>query len=290
MAAPDLRSYLTSTVTEWGSSRASEWRRCPKAHWLKHHLRIVPTFWEATDDGKEPAYFSIGQLVHAGIHYMADGAMQGEVRDPIDITTFAVQETDTDAGVCYEAERLLLSYTTHFGVANAGFDDRMVIKAAELHVECVDRFAAPETRRLDLVVQAGSELMIVDHKTRKSKLPEDRDRFARGVAVSPAVVGQSWLAKLHYNLDYLPMVMLNCIIKTKVPKFDRIVIKPTVEDLKKFLRVREHESRLMLDEREPIENLDACAPAIGSRCQWFNWCHGGDELREAQFKKGQNDE
>jgi hypothetical protein len=39
-----------------------------------------------------------------------------------------------------------------------------------------------------------------------------------------------------------------------------------------------------------LPNYSACAPEIGSRCQFFEWCHGSDEAKQRYFerKKGEH--
>lgn len=277
-----IRECLRSTVTAYGSSRASEFRRCEYAHMLKYERGLVPTYWHTTDDGKEPEYFGVGQLVHAGLHYAALGEMGREYHDPLDITRYVAADpnTKTNLGVVYDAERLLAAYASYYG-PGIGFD-YPVIDAEKFVASDVMRMT--ETRRIDCVLRVGGQVVLVDHKTRKCKLPDDREQFALERAASPAIVGQSLLAKQHYELDYYPELILNCIIKTKIPKFDRINIVVTERNVSDYMQARTLEIDRQLA-GSAIKNLDACAPALGSRCWAWEYCHGTDEQRET-YKKG----
>src|SRR5690606_13137196 len=130
----------------------------------------------------------------------------------------------------------------------------------------------PETRRLDLVVRVGSELIVVDHKTRSSKISEHRRLdYARNMCTRPAVLGQSWLAWQHWKTPEPPPVMYNMIIKpnarAKTRKFghDRLIARPTAEQINRWLDVRKAEAAEQA-RQSTLANWDACAPEIGNRC------------------------
>src|SRR5690606_10581088 len=99
---------LANTATEYGSSRASEWRRCQMAHHLAHVDRIVPN-WRLTASDDAPEYFGVGGLVHSALHYLHLGG------DPAELIEYCYTRDDgTDMGLVVEAERLVRAYMSRY--------------------------------------------------------------------------------------------------------------------------------------------------------------------------------
>jgi hypothetical protein len=277
------QEILAPTQTQWGSSRFACWRTCPRAHQLRYHEGVRPK--EAAD------YFSIGILLHAVMAYAARGHVWRE------LIAYLTTLDNIDLGHVYEVERLEEGYFAHYGDENCGFPDNVEI--VDVEVEMAGELGGlPYTGRADLVIRAADQLVIVDHKTRGRKVPDDRDEYRRDLLTRPQLLGLSWLAWQYYSkrdhrghpLDAPPAVMLNEIVKTKVPQFGRTTITPTERQLRDW--AANHSIEVMRSRQEladggetGLRRLDACAPVIGSRCQFFDWCHGSEETRQLHYNR-----
>jgi hypothetical protein len=60
-----IAAVLEDTATEWGSSRWATLRRCPVAHDLRYHLKLVA-------GGPRPIHFGVGTLCHAAIRFASE--------------------------------------------------------------------------------------------------------------------------------------------------------------------------------------------------------------------------
>lgn len=292
---------LASTATEWGSSRYGEWFRCNMGHHLRYRLNVrraphvdeveAVATGELPDGKPEGLHFEVGSLVHGGINWVSDGVMAGIEREWEDVTTAAPDYRDAerprgfDLGSIYEAQRLLGAYFAHYGEANAGWHEDLKIIAVELQLAEHQAFALPYTSAADVILQHPSgEIIIGDHKTRAKSFPKDsggRARYTRGLAVRPQFAGLSWLVRRHYGLDYCPAVLVNGIIKTKIPQFDRLRVDLLPEDLAWWEAAQRSAAATGLVSCAP--NPTACAPEMGSRCWAFDWCHGPQELKDRKF-------
>ena len=306
------------TQSSHGASRWNTYRRCQREHALRYRDGIVPKdrLFDRLD------YFSLGSTMHAILTYMWRGFAVGDNdrswRDALLACTQRPGGLDED--VFLEAERLAGAYYARWGAPDfaEGFEYVASEVLLEDGVTCpmcdgakldgngnwcrtcyvsysegsagfVDgSFAQPYTARLDLIGRVAGELVIVDTKTRKAKIPDNRMMFSREAAVNPQFLGQAHLVMRAYGLTEPPGVLVNAIIKTKVPGFDRVLARPTLEDVERWRENHAREAEAGLD--GDLMNYSSCAPPMGSRCGYFNWCHGSAEMRERNFvtMKGQS--
>lgn len=311
---PDPASVLRPTVTEWGASRYGEYRRCHKAHHLKFHLRVRPAPrkplenpLEATEADGKLNYFDVGKLVAASHQWMREGVLAGESapRDwaaPLmhaPLHGYALPEID-------EASRLLGAYFMHYGPENAGFPEGSRILAVEHEMRAPEGSRIfPYTARADAILQLPSgEIVIVDDKTRAQAFPQNREWYAQGAATRPQFCGLSWLLRaeqpcracggIYEHADCCdgdlesgsppPAVWINGIIKTKIPKFDRVLVTMTHAGLARWEEAQAADAAIGCTHANP--NYNSCAPEIGSRCWAFEWCHGSESARRERFVVG----
>ena len=284
MILEEVKAALADTVTEWGSSRYSEYRRCPKAHHLKFELGIenAPKDPEKLESGEgEPVYFQVGRLCHAVLRYVQEGVMAGTPRLWTDVIEVAATLPESDLEQAHHAERLMGAYFLNHGEANAGWPEGTKILGTELLYESRVG-SAPYTGRVDTLLQINDRILIVDTKTRAKAFPGDRERYARGAATRPQFLGLAYLVKEKLQLEEPPSIWINAIIKTKVPKFDRLIVPISNEAIAQWA---EEQSRFLPIAGDDRMNYSACAPeGYGARCQFFNYCHL-PQTRETQYRK-----
>jgi hypothetical protein len=309
----EIAECLQDTQSPWGSSRFNLWHRCRKAHDLRHVQGLVSL-------GDRPKYFGIGSLTHAGINFLQRGVLAGEPEPRNWELVIEAAAAKLPGEICDEAWRLLSAYFAHYGTECAGWPEGSKILGAELYLsegeeQCTNcggygrllesqdvwvtcscggrgvspgAFALPYTARADTVLQLPSgEIVIPDTKTRRSAFPEERQQYAQGLATRPQFTGLSWLVQRHLKLEEPPHIWVNAIVKTKIPKFDRLLVKMTPEGLAAWEHDHTDVAAAMryeqLQQIEPLANRSECAPDMGSRCEYFDWCHGSDELRARKF-------
>lgn len=308
MTKADPRSVFADTQTAFGASRYGEWRRCRKAHHLRYHLHVESTPIEddpvEVDERPSTSYFTVGRIVHSAHQWMREGAMVGEVRDWRAVLDIAAERYADDLQAVYEAERLVHAYYALWGTDNAGFPEGTKILAVEHELTAPEGHPiAPYTARADAIVElASGEVVIVDDKTRSQAFPKDRAMYARGAATRPQFAGLSWLLReasrrgmvwqgtarhgevgLGSLADDPCPVWINAIVKTKVVKVDRVMVPMTHDLLDAWAVAQAHDGAEMRAGGD-APNWSACAPEIGSRCQYFTWCHGTDEERKKHFR------
>lgn len=277
-------AYCESTATEWGTSRYDTLRTCGQAYDLRYRQGIERKF--------KAAYFGVGSFVHASIAWMADGLRLGEDRAwgmPLDAWE-AVQQWDEDPlkaveqqAPLLEARRLLSAYWTHWGLEGASFPDVKIL-AAELPLDGVIA-GARITTQADLVLLLPGRgpwqerIAFVDHKTAAAAPSEDA---ARRYSTRPQFLETSLLLQQRLSLGAPPPVIVNTIVKTKVPKFERHTVAPR----ESALRLLELELADLAQRHAAFKtpNLSACAPHLGALCWAFDWCHGSAETREIRFQ------
>jgi hypothetical protein len=289
------------TGTEWGSSRWSEFRRCPQAHNLRYvvQLRRKPESLrdELDEEGKiDP--LTLGNLVHSARGYVelhhAEGAEWQHVIEE-------ARARGYDPLLVAEAERLLAGYFAHWGTDNAGWPEGVEIVDVErlyswplnetLH-QAVPIFGAAGnlyTARLDTLLLINGSLVIADTKTRARSLPKDRAHYERGLRTNPQFLGQSWLVMQAEGLETPPPVWVNAIVKTKIPAYDRLLVRFTRDDVEQWAEAQrrwyaEFAARGASNGAGCLMNYSACAPEMGSRCWAFDWCHGSEESRALHFE------
>lgn len=293
---------LTPTITQWGSSRFSEHRRCGRAHALRWREGIVPL---KTGPSMGKDYFGLGILIHAATAYIWEGLQAGEApgdRDWRDVLRAATQRPEGCERATYEeAERLLEAYWAFWGFPDWDPDLVRIVDVERELTEggacaCVggpvvpphehssacpmrgSRFALPYTSRLDLVVEIAGMIHVVDTKTRAQKLPDNLAVYGRQLRTRAQFLGQSYLAQKAYGLAEPPIVIVNAIVKTKIPRFGRVRVPFTQRDLDAW---EEWQASASLESDRL--NYSQCAPEIGSPCTYLDYCHGSDEERERNF-------
>lgn len=280
---------LQSTATEWGSSRWGEFRRCQKAHWLRYELGLEHKPAEPNDDDDDRNtridYYAVGILTHACLQWTSAAAAEGKTADWKDVIAAAGNQVGDrapfDVGVVYEVERLIGAYFAHYGTDNGGWPEG--VKVVDVEIELG---TSPLQRRADVVLELPSgEIVVGDTKTRAHAIPDARFRFIEDMQVNDQFLGLSLLAQRHYKLEEPPALWVNAIIKTKIPKFDRILIPYTQEIIDEWaIHQARWEAAMVVRPTVHLANYSACAPAIGSRCSYFYWCHGTEEKRNQYFQ------
>lgn len=297
---PAVLEALQSTVTTHGASTWTEYQRCQRSHHLRNVVRLRPRKFEPDPldtDGPEPrdtSYFEVGQLVHACLAYVRKGVMLGERRLVWTQVLEAAPSQSYDVGNCYEAERLLNAYWAHWGLDNGGFPEGVrIIGVEELIVgECG---GMPLTTRADCILQIGDSIVVGDTKTRAQALPgaasdrrpEDpfrRADYARGLTTRPQFLTLCHLVQQAMKLPAPPEVQVDAIVKTKVPKLDRLTVPIRQRHVDVWLAA--HAQLAAQGLTGDLPNYSQCAPEIGSRCWAFDWCHGSDDMRERLYQQG----
>lgn len=158
-------------------------------------------------------------------------------------------------------------------------------------------FALPYTTRADAIIRLNGEIVIPDHKSRAMKIPGTtypkvglgvdidpfvRGRYVQGLATRPQFLGMSWLVMRKYGLQDPPPVWVNAIIKTKIPRFDRVMVRFAREQVEAWAGQQAALAATGLSDRSM--NFTQCAPEIGTRCRYFDWCHGSPEIRARKFR------
>lgn len=291
MSSDLAREALADTVTEFGSSRFGEYRRCPRAHHLRYERGIVlkPRDLENLDGSEgEPLYFQTGRIVHGVMRYMQEGIMVGETRDWRDVIEAARSLEDLDSQSIVESSRLMAAYFDHWygehGSGNAGWPRGAEIVAVE---ELLETRIGPSsyTGRIDTLLRIRDRLLIVDTKTRSKSFPNDLDRYSRGAATRPQFLGLAALCRAHFGQT--PNVWINGIIKSKkAPKFQRVMVEITDEAVDQWAAEQARFLPIAGDDRM---NYSSCAPeGQGRRCSYFEWCHIPQLRTQNYMQKEQN--
>jgi hypothetical protein len=312
---PEAIAALAPTLTEYGSSRFGEYRRCQRAHALRYRDGIVRLRLGPSD---RLDYFMLGILVHAALAYHWEGLKLGIQRSWRDVLHAATQrEGGLERDLYNEAERLLAAYfghhqsDPHFGsdwpegteivdvereisdgavcprCDGTRLEPSRLVAGEMLRCHSCETssgggsFALPYTARLDLVVRIDGTLHVVDTKTRAAKLPEDRAGYARKLRTRAQFLGQAHLAMLAYGLAEPPPVMVNAIVKTKIPQFGRLVVPITLGDVTRWREQQRRDAAAGL--AGDNMNYSQCAPEIGASCIYLDYCHGSEEVRAKHY-------
>lgn len=300
---------LQPTGTEWGSSRWGELRRCARAHHLRYHLKVIPAPRPAVDDDEwgtdERSYFDVGGACHAVMAYVHEGTRLAIPFLPwTDVLEAAADAKAFDQGAIYEAERLMGAYWARYGLDNAGWDPSFTIEAVEEFHE-IQVGGRPYTTRIDarLRHQDSGRVFIVDHKTRSQnppgcspKAPDEfkRARYERGLKTRPQFCGSTVAAQRTLQLEEPPVFIVNTIVKTKLPAFHRFTFEIPTGILEFWEGAQRTTAQCYIGpdddpEFDAVSNwiapadMSQCAPEIGSRCTYFEYCHGTEESRARHF-------
>jgi hypothetical protein len=295
-----ILEVLADTQTDWGNSRWSLYAKCPMAHHLRHNVGVVSKWGQA-------AYFGVGQAVHAGLQYMQLGVMRREQRDWRAVLEYCASLPDAKHEELDEAYRLLEWYFNHWGTDNAGWHPQAEIIGVEGLLEAApDDPIFPYTARYDTLLMIGGEHIAADTKTRAMIVPGykgnelvDEDKLAewkRGQAINPQFLGQSYLLQKQLGLDTPPDVLVNCIMKTKVPSFVRVRLRITQTAVDRWAAnqanvahaarlddLRTHKADGDSYRAAELMRYQSCVPYIGDKCTYFSWCHGAEESRELHY-------
>lgn len=285
-----LERAVSDTQTEWGSSRWATWRRCPRAHHLQYDIGLERL-------GSQAVHFGVGSLCHGILRYMQEGVILGESqpRNWLDVLEYASDKPDSIPEVLDESARLMKWYFAHWGLENAGWPQEAKIIAVEQHLQTPEGFAAlPHTGRVDTVLEIAGTLVIVDTKTRGRSLPKDEDLedYKRSLATRAQFLSLAAMMQMRDDLDEPPAVMVNAICKLKNPTFGRVLVQLRQIDIDRWKDDHRNAAFELAGDLAMgtnatwLRNLDSCAPEVGWRCKYFDWCHGTDESRELNFKVG----
>jgi hypothetical protein len=281
----NIADYLASNATAYGSSKWSELARCTEAHHLYYNDGLVPL-------GNRPDHFGIGSLFHAAQAWQLAG--QGVWSDVVEYCksqmTFAADGSVFDREVIEESERLLQCYYAHWG-EDGGWGNASDSRVLAVEYEMVGKVGGMfYSAKADHIRKHYDEIVVVDTKTSGRK-PSGvtlvgsglvgLDEYARELATRPQFLGLSWITGEIFNAGKPVSLIDDLVIKTKVPSFARVRIDFTEEMIKTWQK--QHE--LLLQEPRRM-NLHQCAPGFTRRCDYFDWCHGTDEMRANWYSKG----
>lgn len=289
---PEAFEALKSTLTEWGSSRFGEYRRCQRAHALRYDKGLIQLRAGPSLDND---YFGLGIMIHACLAYVWEGSkLRAEAyeidpsaqsdpgprdwRDPLSART---ADGKMQQALYDETHRLVSAYFGHYGENDFAANGFKIVDVEREFTDS-DSFDLPYTARLDLVVAVADRIFIVDTKTRATAFPKDaRAKYQRGLRTRSQFIGQAHLARRAYGLDYTPHVIVNAIVKTKIPSFDRLNVELTDRDIETWCGAQREAAAAGLS--GTAMNYSSCSPDMGAPCSFLDYCHGSDETRARHF-------
>lgn len=122
------------------------------------------------------------------------------------------------------------------------------------------------TCRMDLAIKRRDEIWVVDHKTARAL-----DDSVTDWALQGEILGLLWLAHKRWGSQVKGLI-INLIVKTKVPKFERLVFRSRPRNIEMHVNAIK-----ALLEMQPIaeklgwpRNFTACNS--GYRCAYFDLC------------------
>jgi hypothetical protein len=275
MTKPDvLVERLTApTQTEWGSSRWATLERCPREYSFVYSNRIYP-------DGEPRKGRAIGSAIHRGLaaEYTRQLALiNGDSSVPEDLWRIVINAGQDDEMVKAEAVRIVKAHNAYW---DTGWRDPMWAEpiAVEKFVRVVIapiRKSLPDavfTTRIDLVAKKKKgQIIPVDHKS-ASKDGDSSIEFG----MSGQFLGM--LAGWPKGYGKRPgFVMVNKLVKTNVPKFERIPIPFTDRMIEQWKRDMAHlGADLIRYEKEKYfpRHRASCIGRFGA-CDFYGLCHAG---------------
>lgn len=275
---PEAFAALLSTLTAYGSSRFGEYRRCQRAHALRYSEGLIQL---RTGPSLDNDYFGLGIMIHACLAYVWEGLKLGAPRDWGCVLQARTADGKMQQALYDETYRLVSAYFGHYG-ENDFNENGFKIVDVEREFTDSDSFDLPYTARLDLVVAVADRIFIVDTKTRATAFPKDaRAKYQRGLRTRSQFIGQAHLARRAYGLDYTPHVIVNAIVKTKIPSFDRLNVELTDRDVETWCGAQREAAAAGLE--GTAMNYSSCSPDMGAPCSFLDYCHGSDETRARHF-------
>ncbi len=301
----EIELCLGDTSTEWGSSRWAAWRRCKRESYLAYDVKLERVIRDDDDEdegrfGGGLDYFAVGHYCHGILRYMQRGAVKGEERRWEDVTDYLGMAVDgPPPELLEEVYRLMRFYWEFWGTANGGWPSEATITGIEEYLETPPELAVlPHTGRADTILEIGGQIVVVDTKTRKNKIPDDIEKFRRKARTRAQFVSLSGMLQMKLKLDEPPAVMVNAIVKTKLPQMQRVIVDIRQVDVDRWIEDHKANAATALDQQEAAalyvsnsgisdvlpyvypRNLDSCAPELGSPCRFYGYCHAlSDEER-----------
>lgn len=277
-----IKSELVSTATRYGSSRWATYESCGRKYDLRYHLGVYPK--------ARSGPLVLGSLMHAIFAYTARAVLRGvsvKWRDVLEVAAtdprfLPITAKDKTLDPVEEANRLAHGYFEEYGEFNAGWPNHEIVAVEQL-IE-IDE-AAPYSTRLDLLLRnASGNLVVVDHKTRSSSFDSDRDLLKRKLSTKPQFIGSVWATQRSRSLDYIPELLINGIIKTKSPKYQRVEVELTREQIDNWNANRI--AKVQLGYSDTTCNYTSCAPDSGFLCEYFDYCHPEGDSKTELYTMG----
>lgn len=296
-----LARCLKSTATEWGSSRWQEFRACPYGHHLRFVEGVSPRP-EALAERDTLDYFAVGQAVHGAMAFAALGALHHFAADWRVPLAQGVAQGVWPAPEVEEARRLVWAYMGTYGAANAGYgSDYRIVDVEpdgwEAKLPAGNDTTLPYTTRPDAVLRRkkttvlprgnagyayrGRRFVLAEHKTRSRNYGESDEELALLFKTRPQFLGHVYVGR--EKLGEIPDLLVNLLIKTKIPAYRRIIVRFTDEELDDWAtnHVASIANRSF---SERWKNYSSCYPEIGSKCWAVSWCHGTAAERKTLYQ------
>jgi hypothetical protein len=272
-----IHRLLAPTATLWGHSRWATLERCPREYALKYLLGV------RLRDTSYP--LMLGTAMHRGLAATYLFSSKNPKVKPLDIIDLGTEP----AAVKGEAKRLVHAHNVYWEDRPQGWDD---VVAVEKLVSGVIN-GVPFTTRFDLIARKKRLIRVhlpifVDHKSASRIRGDAVSEFS----ASGQFLGQLALWKEKYPGGPTPQVLVNRIVKTAVPLFDRLSIPIHPDAPKRFARdLKALHSDMKRYERSDYwpRNYSACVGRYGL-CDMFNLCHNGGPTRAGDYRvpKGVN--
>lgn len=276
----------------WSTSQKSLLRRCPKAHKLRYQHGIVP---KATP--------SEALLIGTGFHRVRElvtlEVLRGNETDE-DVWQSAIETARAecpDGPASLEITRLARAYMKRYGTANAGYGDNLVVEGSEkvllggeLH-QAHGGFAAIADAVLlasggqssgwfdDVVVNAESRRWLVETKTTGRTPSGTIDEIAAERRIWDQCLSLAYCGWKTYG--EIPGVLYDIVVKTKTVGFLRVPVVLTEEELLRWEAEQIEAEQLF---GLSCANRDACAPPVGFRCDYFDFCYGTADDKEQLYE------
>jgi hypothetical protein len=270
----------------WSHSRWAELRRCPKAHDLRYNQRLYRI-------GQRPEALEIGSCFHRACELIGLDVLAGHDTHDTALWDEAIRIARSECkspGAGLQATRLWGAYQKRWGHANAGYGNatllavETVLTGGDLH-SAVGGYAAIA----DAAIEDERGIWIVETKTAARKPSGSDEEIERDIAMQDQVLGLTYCARLKWG-DRVQGVLRNIVVKTSLVSFMRPFVEISNEAIDNWLRdQREAEQMVGLT----CANRDACAPPMGFRCDYFDYCHASslgdheDAVAELYYKKEQ---
>jgi hypothetical protein len=263
-----------------GWSRMSEFQRCPYAYYLRNVLSALPPEGYQTSGPLE-----VGVLVHAclAVHYgrmLPPGypGWQANLPSP-DALLDAVTAANADIVFVQEARRLVEGYIDFYG-----FED--IEPVAVEHSAGIEGI---HTCRYDLLAWKDGALWNFEHKTASNDSGAALDAWW----VDGEILGEMYAWKLSQLEEVfcgrLTGVVINLLIKSKVPRFRRVEIVVPDKVLDAYARDRrwwnDHRQQCLTRGHWP-RKLQGCASRFGL-CAYYLHCRDED-ASVLQIKEREN--